>query len=67
MLVKGRYVDRFEKRDGAWKIVHRVGIHDLEIIRDVAGQLPRPSGEFASGPTGDDPYYRMLAEFRSGR
>lgn len=67
VLVKGRYVDRFEKRDGAWKIAHRVGIHDLEIIRDVAGPLPRPPGEFASGPMSDDPYYRMLEAFRSGR
>ncbi|MTD54963.1 nuclear transport factor 2 family protein [Amycolatopsis pithecellobii] len=24
----GRYVDRFEKRDGAWKIAHRVVVHD---------------------------------------
>ncbi len=67
VLVKGRYVDRFEKRDGAWKISHRIGIHDLEIMRDVAGPLPQPSGAFASGPMGADPYYRMLAEFSAGR
>jgi hypothetical protein len=27
-FVGGRYVDRFEQRDGAWKIVHRTGMTD---------------------------------------
>jgi hypothetical protein len=27
-FVGGRYIDRFEKRDGAWKIVHRTGMTD---------------------------------------
>jgi ketosteroid isomerase-like protein len=28
----GRYVDRFEKRDGAWRIAHRVCVNELTTI-----------------------------------
>ena len=28
VFVGGRYIDRFERRDGVWKIAHRTGIHD---------------------------------------
>lgn len=28
LLVGGRYLDRFQKRDGAWKISHRTGLTD---------------------------------------
>ena len=29
-FLHGRYVDRFERRDGAWKIAHRTFIHDMD-------------------------------------
>ena len=28
MFISGRYIDKFEKRDGEWKIVKRQGVHD---------------------------------------
>ena len=28
--VGGRYIDRWEKRAGVWKIARRVGVHDWE-------------------------------------
>ena len=28
LFVAGRYVDRYERRDGVWKIVDRIGVHD---------------------------------------
>ena len=28
VLIGGRYIDRFERRDGVWKIIKRTGVHD---------------------------------------
>ncbi len=33
VFVGGRYVDRFERRNGEWRIVHRTGVHDWETWR----------------------------------
>src|SRR5262249_23624395 len=30
LFIGGRYIDRFERRDGGWKIARRVGIHDWQ-------------------------------------
>lgn len=30
LTIGGRYVDRLERRDGVWRIVHRVGVHDWQ-------------------------------------
>ncbi len=30
LFIGGRYVDRFERRAGAWKIARRVGLHDWQ-------------------------------------
>jgi hypothetical protein len=34
-IVAGRYVDRFEKRDGEWRIARRQGLYDWREYRDV--------------------------------
>lgn len=67
VIVKGRYIDRFERRSGRWRVAHRIGIHDLESIRDVPGALPPIAGAFRSGAMSDDPYFAMLALFLDGR
>ncbi|WP_324262057.1 nuclear transport factor 2 family protein [Altererythrobacter sp. H2] len=36
-VIAGRYVDRFEKRDGVWRIAHRTGIYDWREYREVEG------------------------------
>ena len=28
VFISGRYIDKFEKRDGEWKIIKRQGVHD---------------------------------------
>ena len=28
VLIGGRYIDRFERRDGVWRIIQRTGVHD---------------------------------------
>jgi len=40
-LHAGRYVDRFERRNGEWRIAHRTVIYDLERFDDV---VPAPDG-----------------------
>lgn len=36
----GRYVDRFERRDGAWRIARRLVVHDWSRVEPLAHQLP---------------------------
>ena len=36
----GRYLDRFERRAGQWKIVRRVGLIDYERHEPIADRLP---------------------------
>jgi len=59
----GRYLDRFEKRAGVWKIARRRGLNSLERI------IPRADRSFAAaapesftGRKPDDPLYAFLAE-----
>jgi SnoaL-like domain len=37
----GRYIDRFERRNGEWRIAHRTVVYDLERFDEV---LPAPDG-----------------------
>lgn len=30
LLIGGRYLDRFERRDGLWRIAHRFGVYDWQ-------------------------------------
>lgn len=34
-IIAGRYVDRFERRAGAWRIAHRRGIYDWREYREI--------------------------------
>lgn len=34
-VIAGRYVDRFEKRDGEWRIIHRTGLYDWREFRSI--------------------------------
>lgn len=36
-VIAGRYVDRFENRDGAWRIAERTGLYDWREFREVEG------------------------------
>ena len=63
---EGRYVDRFERRDGVWKIAHRRGLRDYNAVipADSKAEIPKDQ---RSGRVPDDPLYIMLAELRAGR
>jgi SnoaL-like domain len=61
-FLMGRYVDRFEKRDGLWKIAHRRGLHDYSRhISPADTELDGVPAEQISGRKPDDPLYTMLA------
>ncbi len=42
-FVGGRYIDRFERRNGVWKIAHRRGVHDWERWETSDDRLQKPS------------------------
>ena len=48
----GRYVDRFERRSGAWKIAHRTVVHEWDKLEHV--ELAFPPGRFTDGVRGPD-------------
>ncbi len=49
-VIAGRYVDRFELRDGDWRIAHRTGLYDWREFREVEGvdlsSMPEGSSGF---------------------
>lgn len=55
MLLGGRYLDRFEQRDGEWRIAHRLVVFDWNSVESFASRwddicmLWRPRGQ--CGPT----------------
>ena len=40
----GRYLDRFERRDGEWRIAHRTVVHEWDKVETV--ELAFPPGRF---------------------
>lgn len=56
-LFAGRYVDRFERREGSWRIAHRRALRDVDTLlerRRWAGRIPE-GGRFP-----DDPVYHPV-------
>lgn len=47
VMIGGRYIDRFERRDGIWKIAHRIGVHDWQrwMPSDPRGFLQLPEAQ----------------------
>ncbi|MET8947062.1 nuclear transport factor 2 family protein [Streptomyces sp. NPDC004542] len=59
-----RYADRFERREGDWRIAHRLVILDWEHAAGDAPRLPSPP-EWLRGDLGErDPAYEMFREAR---
>lgn len=53
-----RYVDRFERRDGAWKIARRTVVQDWKRISDLPGEEWKPAPDWPAGRRDhDDPVY----------
>jgi hypothetical protein len=55
--IHGRYVDRFERRDGVWRIANRVVVKDFREVRPIFD----PKEKYPLGRWGDtDPVYESL-------
>ena len=69
LLVGGRYLDKYEKRNGVWKFAHRavladwVNVHDPSIV-DL--QHPIIEGSLLGKPGEDDPAYEFFRLFQRG-
>lgn len=63
LIIAGRYVDRFERRDGEWRIARRVVVTDWFRHYPDSGDwaaTPWVSGAFRSAPGRDDPSYALF-------
>jgi hypothetical protein len=57
----GRYVDRFERRDGQWRVAHRIVV--FEATRVYTGNAPPVKPEWAQlQRNANDPIVRLRAE-----
>jgi hypothetical protein len=57
-LLGARYVDRFERRNGDWKIAHRTTVHDWNRFAEVAETWAQ-ADQFVQGQhSHDDPAFR---------
>jgi len=56
----GRYLDRLERRDGAWRINERVVVHDWSVHEIVAPEWSGLETFTCGGQAPDDPSYRIL-------
>jgi len=53
-----RYIDRFERRDGVWRIAHRLAVHDWSREDPVARDWPGAADVVRGRRDRDDPSYR---------
>jgi len=56
LLTCSRYVDRFERRDGEWKIALRTLVADWKQFVDVAAGQPKPPASQEVGRRNDDDF-----------
>ena len=63
MVAAGRYLDRFERRDGTWKISHRQAVFDWNSVTPLTDNFDRDNpGASTYGQRGkNDPSYAHLA------
>jgi len=64
----GRYADRYEKREGIWRFVHRFFILDATEEHETAAEHGFGTEGVETGRAGaDDPVYRRLPMFAADR
>ncbi|RJL22588.1 nuclear transport factor 2 family protein [Bailinhaonella thermotolerans] len=69
MLVGGRYLDKYAKRDGVWKFLHRALVADwFYAVEPSEVNLGHPfvTGAHLGRPGADDPSYGFFTLFRRG-
>jgi hypothetical protein len=65
LVIGVRYVDRFEKRRGVWKIAKRVCVTEWSRVDDEAGRFPIAAGHLRGARDRSDAVYAMLEELRA--
>lgn len=58
MTMGARYVDRFERRDGEWRIAHRAVVHDWNREQTVEAEWPEAASFIQGRRDRDDRFYR---------
>ena len=62
----GRYIDRFERRGGIWRIAHRVCVHDWSRMDEVDEPWPPGEATFIQGERSkDDIVYTIARGFEA--
>lgn len=70
LLIGGRYFDRYEKRDGVWKFLHRSVVADWAHVNDpsrVDLEHPILAGSYFGKPGPTDPSYAFFSLFQRGQ
>lgn len=62
LIVGVRYVDRFERRSGEWRIARRVCVTEWSRVDDEAGRFPLAPGHATGKRDRSDVLYDMLSE-----
>lgn len=60
--IVGRYIDRFERRDGVWKISKRITVFDWIKIDEAPSEIPFQPNWIAGQRDKTDALYKMRAE-----
>jgi ketosteroid isomerase-like protein len=69
LLIGGRYLDKYEKRNGAWKFSHRAVVADWANLHDpsiVDLDNPMIEGSYIGRPGTEDPSYDFFMGFQRG-
>lgn len=65
-MVAGRYVDRFERRTGEWRIRTRLVLLDWQCVADASGMADRLSRAYRGSRDATDPSYERPVQPRFG-
>jgi hypothetical protein len=63
VMMPARYVDEFERRDGAWKISRRTTVFESRYLLDTGGKLNLNPDWAVGRRDKEDPYYRIRDRF----
>lgn len=66
LIIAGRYVDRYEKRDGVWKIAHRSEVNDWARTSPAADEWLKGSASLLGKRKGEDLSYQRGRLGKSG-
>jgi hypothetical protein len=62
-----RYADRFERRDGSWKVAYRGVVDDWSCVQQVGAAIEQGHSDLVGLPFPADPIYALLAGAASAR